>query len=453
MPNSRESPPSSSRALLIGVSDYAAPGLPGIPAARHNLDALAEVLSGERGRFRPEDCRVLGRNGEAVDRHTVGRALVTAGREAEELLLVYFAGHGRIDDENNLHLLLTDTHPERTNYATVPFDRLRNELRKSRASTKVLVLDCCFSGLAAQGMADPHASLLAPFEASGTFTLTSAARTELSYAPPGDRYTAFTAALLSALEQPEALTLGQIHHHVRRELIHDGLQHPQFQADNTVGDVFLMRGPAKKNPPTNPGSPSGRPEVRVTRDSGPAQRVLTAFISAVFLTVGGLAAYEVPEDLAILPLPALFLPFGLFAAWRSVRRHAHVLITRSGMVLTDRKERPNEILWKDVAHLGFLKEFPYRNGRAKARTAEEVLAIRLKEGSPLPAEGTVLRSGPFRDISLSFREIGYVGFRVADVGSDLPGLQDAVERVGRLSALSDRELRDRDPRLLSPAEN
>ncbi|MFJ6011176.1 caspase domain-containing protein [Streptomyces sp. NPDC092952] len=453
MPNSQEEHAGSSRALLIGVSDYAEPGLPGIPAARNNLDALENALSGERGLFRPEDCRVLGRNGEAVDRHAVGRALVTAAREAEELLLVYFAGHGRTDDEDNLHLLLTDAHPERNTYATLPFDQLRNELRKSRAATKVIMLDCCFSGLAAQGMADPHAALLAPFEANRTCTLTSAARTELSYAPPGDRYTAFTAALLSALEQPEALTLDQIHHHVCQELVHSGLQHPQFQTDDTVGNVVLTRGPARKNPPTNPARPSGRQEVRITRDRGPAQRAAVAFSGAVFLACGGLAAYKVPEELLVLPFPAVFLPSGFFLAWSSVRRHPHVLITRSGMELTDRRNRPNVILWKDVAHLGFLKEFPYRNRRAKPRTAEDVLAIRLKAGSPPPAEGTVLRSGPFRDVSLSFLGMGYAGFRVADAGTDLPGFQDAVERVGRLRALSDQELRERDPRLRSLGES
>jgi uncharacterized caspase-like protein len=46
------------------------------------------------------------------DEVAVGAALTRAVREAEDLLLVYYAGHGLLDDDGLLHFALADTDPE-----------------------------------------------------------------------------------------------------------------------------------------------------------------------------------------------------------------------------------------------------------------------------------------------------------------------------------------------------
>ncbi|MEV0785459.1 caspase family protein, partial [Streptomyces sp. NPDC050423] len=152
----------SSRALLIGVSDYKSPGLEQIPAVRNNLDALKDALSGERGLLLPDHIRTLGANGAPVDRGAIGRELTSARREAEDLLLVYYAGHGLLDNNGLLHLAVTGTDPDPdkgTGFTALPFQLLKRELAQSRAKARVLVLDCCFSGRAVAAMSPQHTLL------------------------------------------------------------------------------------------------------------------------------------------------------------------------------------------------------------------------------------------------------------------------------------------------------
>ncbi|MEU5109701.1 MULTISPECIES: hypothetical protein [unclassified Streptomyces] len=52
---------------------------------------------------------MLGPGGEPATREAIGAALSRAGREATELLLVYYSGHGLVDDDGMLHLALEHT--------------------------------------------------------------------------------------------------------------------------------------------------------------------------------------------------------------------------------------------------------------------------------------------------------------------------------------------------------
>ncbi|MFF4583594.1 hypothetical protein [Streptomyces sp. NPDC001389] len=78
--------------MLIGASKFADGDLPSIPAVRNNLDTLHRALTHPRHRLlAPEHCRVLPDPG---DHRGVGASLHRAAREAGDLLLVYYAGHG-----------------------------------------------------------------------------------------------------------------------------------------------------------------------------------------------------------------------------------------------------------------------------------------------------------------------------------------------------------------------
>ncbi|MGH3707831.1 MAG: caspase family protein [Pseudonocardiaceae bacterium] len=146
--------PARSRALLIGASHFtvAGPDLPDIPAVQANLTALRQTLtSPDTGVLKPESCRVL-TDPATVDE--VGTALSELAATATDLLLVYYAGHGLVDDRGRLHLALAHTHPHRARWTAFPLELLREEIANSAAATRVLILDCCFSGRAIEAMAD-----------------------------------------------------------------------------------------------------------------------------------------------------------------------------------------------------------------------------------------------------------------------------------------------------------
>jgi hypothetical protein len=79
----------------------------------------------------------------------VGRRLRTAADDAEDMLLVYYAGHGLLSRRRHeLHLALTDTPANEPGFGGIPFDVVRDTCIDSPAACKVVILDCCFSGRA-----------------------------------------------------------------------------------------------------------------------------------------------------------------------------------------------------------------------------------------------------------------------------------------------------------------
>ena len=143
-----------SRAILIGVGRYQDPNLPDLPAVANNLIDLANVLTGAYGVLPASKCAVIS---EPRDVPSLGRQLRRVAEEALDLLLVYYAGHGLIGSESyELYLALQESLYDDPYYTALPFDGIRRAMRDSPARTRVLILDCCFSGRAIEDvMAEP----------------------------------------------------------------------------------------------------------------------------------------------------------------------------------------------------------------------------------------------------------------------------------------------------------
>ncbi|MFF5139264.1 caspase family protein [Streptomyces sp. NPDC013157] len=258
----------ASRAVLIGCGDFDDIDLPAIPAVKPNLTDLHSALTHRtHGILPPEHCRVLA---DPADHRSVGMALAQAAREAEDLLLVYYTGHGLLDEDGLLHLALSSTDPGHVGFTGVPADLVKRHLGRARARLRVLVPDCCFSGRAVAAMTESGSLLTAQPDLSGTYTLTSTTATAPSHARPGQRHTAFTAALLDALEQPQPLALDDIHQHIDTVLQGMGLPRPQRRSVNAAGDLALVRGPVQPHAGTPARGRSVSASRRPTRRPGAA---------------------------------------------------------------------------------------------------------------------------------------------------------------------------------------
>lgn len=180
---------------------------------------------------------------------TMGDPLEQAAEQAQDLLLVYYAGHGLIDRRGELHLALSTTRGDRIRWTAVPFSYLRQVVADSAASNRVLILDCCFSGRAIEAMADPRSVISGQIEITGTYTLTATSANTPAHAPSGARYTAFTGALLDLLrvgmpEGPELLTLDVIYLQLLRNLAANGSPRPERLGTLTTGFLALGRNRA-----------------------------------------------------------------------------------------------------------------------------------------------------------------------------------------------------------------
>ena len=247
--------PRRSRAVLLGFDAFADPGLPDLPAVAHNIDDLAEVLTSPWGTALPDRHCVRRRKAapaDLADSAAVGARLVSAAKEAEDLLLVYYAGHGLVGPDGELYLSLptTSSEPDLVAWTSIPFSLVRRTLANARADSRVLILDCCFSGLAIGAMTTTTSVVAGQLEVAGTCTLASSPANRPSSAPVGARHTAYTGELLGLLrhgteDTAEFLTLQTIHEHLARVLPSKGHPRPELRGTHTVGRLALARNRAR----------------------------------------------------------------------------------------------------------------------------------------------------------------------------------------------------------------
>jgi len=252
--------PGRSRAVLIGTSIYR--HLENLPAVRNNLTDFRDVLTDPAlGGLPVGKCTILADPRSASD---VYHSVLEPGRVAEDMLLVYFAGHGRMGTRNELYLCLPDTNPDEVFLTALAYEHLREALNESPATKKVVILDCCFSGRALADQAGDEETIVGQVGIEGTYVLTATPANAVALAPPGDRYTAFTGTLLGLLrtgipDGPELLTFAAIYPRLRSTLIGRQLPQPRQQNSDTIAHLALTRNPAYTRPAPHP--PAGTPQA------------------------------------------------------------------------------------------------------------------------------------------------------------------------------------------------
>ena len=130
----------------IGNSTY--------PADEHNLQTLkgrsrTSPCSTARSSTRPRAVRRRGRDiaarGDLRPGHPgPGPVLRSAARD--DVLLVYFSGHGKLDQGSRLHLCMQDTESTDLLSTAVSSVRINEFADASHARNVVIVLDCCHAG-------------------------------------------------------------------------------------------------------------------------------------------------------------------------------------------------------------------------------------------------------------------------------------------------------------------
>jgi SpoVK/Ycf46/Vps4 family AAA+-type ATPase len=235
--------------VLIGTSRYEDEKLPDLPAVGRGIEDLKAALTDPVSGLVPEShCDVLEDEG---DIRLIGRRLRGAASQAEDLLLVYFAGHGlTAGRRHELSLALRDTEREEPEFSALEYDKLRSAVLNSPATTKVIILDCCFSGrVFGDTMTDPATEVMGQVEVDGSYVLVSAHRDQVSLILPGEDHPAFTGRLLRLLHDgvpggPEFLTIDDMYRQLRATMKADGLPHPHKRGTDSAGLLALARNPA-----------------------------------------------------------------------------------------------------------------------------------------------------------------------------------------------------------------
>ncbi|MEH2364471.1 caspase, EACC1-associated type [Nostoc sp.] len=196
-------------ALLIGVSEYE-PGLNPLPGAVRDVEAVCEVLlHPEMGGFAASDIILL----KNPERQVVEMAIETlfSGRHKDDLLLLYFSGHGIKDDRGRLYLATRNTSKtqqgELIRSTSVSANFIHDRMSESRSRRQVVILDSCFSGAFAEGMSakdDGTIDIREQLGGEGRAVLTSSTSTQYSFEEEGQDLSIYTRFLIEGIKSGEA---------------------------------------------------------------------------------------------------------------------------------------------------------------------------------------------------------------------------------------------------------
>lgn len=190
-------------ALLIGVSEYE-PGLPCLDAAVRDIEALRRVLQDpEMGGF--DEVKILA-NPEA---HTMQLEIETlfGGRAKDDLVLLFFSGHGVLDAEGTLYFASRNTRKnvngDLIQSTAVETRFIHKIMNNSPAKRQAIILDCCYSGAfdpTLQPKDDGSVDLLKQLGSEGRVVLTSSNSTERSFEQQGADLSIYTRYLVEGIE-------------------------------------------------------------------------------------------------------------------------------------------------------------------------------------------------------------------------------------------------------------
>ncbi|MEW2191240.1 caspase, EACC1-associated type [Streptomyces microflavus] len=238
-----------SRIALIGCSQYRSSELPDVSSIKNNISALFETFTNPlTGIIKPQNCTTLL---DPEDQSSIGELVTAAADQAEDLLLIYYAGHGLLSAaRHELFLSTVNTAPGmRLPFTGVDYSHIRDACMGSRARTRVVILDCCYSGRAITGAlstSESDAKFFNQVQVAGTYVLAASPGHGVAKANPGDRFTSFSGELLRILQEgiPEGeslLTLNSIYKHLQISLRASGNPIPQQQITENSDVMALGR--------------------------------------------------------------------------------------------------------------------------------------------------------------------------------------------------------------------
>lgn len=137
-------------ALLIGVGQYEDKNVSALPAATEDVKKLQDVLQHPQiGATRASEVALL-LNPDVQQLRSTLKMLTNCS--STEVVLVYFSGHGIVDDQGHLFLASRTTQHDNLKETALSMTELHESLENCRSQQQVLILDCCFKGQCAQGM-------------------------------------------------------------------------------------------------------------------------------------------------------------------------------------------------------------------------------------------------------------------------------------------------------------
>ncbi|MCZ8128702.1 MAG: caspase family protein [Microcystis sp. LE19-114.1B] len=246
-------------ALLIGVSEYSE-GLRPISSAILDVEAMRRVLEHpDMGAF--DQVTVL----PNPDKGSMEKAVevLFANRQKDDLVLLYFSGHGLKAQNARFFLSTRETgRDQKGNFSratALAATKLQEYITDSHSKRQIIILDCCFSGALVQGMPiKGEFNIQEELGGKGRAILTSSSPIEYSFESEDNDLSIYTKYLVEGIETGAAdkdgdqlISVNELHEYASERVKEAApAMTPKFylslEGDDTI---YLARSPLAANDP------------------------------------------------------------------------------------------------------------------------------------------------------------------------------------------------------------
>lgn len=135
-------------ALVIGCNEYQDSTLPRLKTPSGDIQDLAALIKNpEIGNFN----NVVTLLNKPFSTVSLEIAKLFANKNKDDLLLLYFSGHGVLDEQGRLYFAMQDTLRNLLSGSAISANFVLDEMNNSRSKRQLLILDCCHSGAFSRG--------------------------------------------------------------------------------------------------------------------------------------------------------------------------------------------------------------------------------------------------------------------------------------------------------------
>lgn len=251
-------------ALLVATSSYDDAAFGRLRAPDADIEALRDVLADP----------TIG--GYAVDvlcnaaSHEVNQAIEEFFAEAklDDLVLLYFSGHGFKNDAGRLYLITRESRQRRLDSTAVSAQFVRDQLDRCRSRRKVVILDCCYAGAFPPGATRgaEHVDVLGGLSGRGCAVITASSALEYAFEEDGNsapvsqaQPSVFTGALIDGLATGSAdidgdglIDIDELYDHVYKRVKSVVPQQTPGQSSQLEGSLYVAISPRGPRPTALP---------------------------------------------------------------------------------------------------------------------------------------------------------------------------------------------------------
>ena len=247
-------------ALLIGNDQYQDEQFGSLTVPGNDVKALKTILENPAvGGFDRVGILLNG----SLEKIMAAMGDLFANKNKDDLVLLYFSGHGALDRAGQLYLAVNQTQFKQLSSTAVWASFIKNEMNNSHSRRQVLILDCCHSGAfgrdstGAKSAIDTEVINEATFDVKGygREILVSSSATQLSW--EGNKVidktdkSLFTHYLVeglnsgkAAVEGKQDITVGQLYDYVYAKVVNAAANMtPQRWVDKLEGSIVIAKNP------------------------------------------------------------------------------------------------------------------------------------------------------------------------------------------------------------------